>query len=124
MEEVERPENDEASTKFIITLDINQIENLYTIEEGFYLNKICSGFDENWQNICFGEEMMSHFVNFCHRRFMLPPRFLQIVEKCCKYTQSRLKDYLVMTLPLFQRKGYQLHLLFRATRWHFKVVSV
>ena len=69
----------------VISLDLAQIENMYTIEENAYIARMNFIFDHKWKSLSFGEEKMSLFISFCSQRFYLPPRFMYLLESTKKY---------------------------------------
>ena len=65
---------------FVVSLNIGEIENIYSVEEGLYFDNVRAVFDQKWNTIPFGEEMMSHFIGFCKQRHQLPARFFQLIN--------------------------------------------
>ena len=70
--------------EFIVSLNIEEIENMYTMEEATYFDKVLGVFDKKWNAIPFGEEMMWHFMKFCKTRHDLPPIFFQLIDSQLK----------------------------------------
>ena len=66
--------------EIILSLNIEELENIFTVEEGNYFVKLRAGFDQKWNTIPIGEEMMSHFINFCKKNHQLPARFFQFMN--------------------------------------------
>lgn len=65
---------------FVVSLNIGDIENLFTIEEGMYFENVRAIFEQKWNAIPFGEEMMNHLIGFCRQRHNLPLRFFQLIN--------------------------------------------
>ena len=65
---------------FVVSLDIKEIENMYTVEEGKYFENLRTSFYQKWNMIPLGEEMMSLIIKFCRQRYQLPSRFFQLFE--------------------------------------------
>ena len=78
-EKVEEDVEDECN-ELVISLNIEEIENIYTIEEATYFDKVQAVFKEKWNAIPLGEEMMLHYIEFCKTRHFLPPRFFQLIN--------------------------------------------
>ena len=72
------------ATEFVVSLDIKEIENIFTIEEGKYFDNVRAVFNQNWNMIPFGEEMLTLYINFCKQRHQLPVRFFQLLENQLK----------------------------------------
>ena len=64
----------------MISLNIEEIENIYTMEEATYFDKVQAVFKDKWNAIPLGEEMMWHYIEFCKTRHFLPPRFFQLIN--------------------------------------------
>ena len=63
------------TNEFVFSLNIEEIENIFTIEEEIYFKNLHTTFDQKWNAVPFGEEMMNHFIGFCRQRQNLPSRF-------------------------------------------------
>ena len=68
------------ASDLVVSLNIGEIENIYSVEEGLYFDNVRAVFDQKWNTIPFGEEMMSHFIGFCQQRHQLPARFFQLIN--------------------------------------------
>ena len=68
------------TNEFVVSLNIGDIENIFTMEEGIYFENVRAVFEQKWNAIPFGEEMMNHFIGFCKQRHNLPTRFFQLVN--------------------------------------------
>ena len=73
-------QNKYRASEFVVSLNIHEIENLFTVEEGIYFDNVRAVFDQKWNTITFGEEMMSHYIGFCKQRHQLPTRFFQLIN--------------------------------------------
>jgi len=69
---------------FVISFNIEEIETLYTNEEAKYFDKFQSNFGDKWNAIPFGEEMMSHYIQFGQRKQELNPRFFELINNQLK----------------------------------------
>ena len=68
-------ENESNVQELVISLGIKELENIYTFEEGKYLDNLLILFNEKWRAIPFGEEMMWIFMDFCQKKDVLPLNF-------------------------------------------------
>lgn len=68
------------TNEFVVSLNIGDIENIFTMEEGIYFDNVRAVFEQKWNAIPFGEEMMNHFIGFCRQRHNLPARFFQLIN--------------------------------------------
>ena len=68
------------SSDLVVSLNIGEIDNIYSVEEGLYFENVRAVFDQKWNTIPFGEEMMSHFIGFCKQRHKLPARFFKLIN--------------------------------------------
>jgi len=68
------------ANEFVVSLNIGDIENIFTMEEGIYFENVRGIFEQKWNAIPFGEEMMNHYIGFCKQRHNLPPRFFQLIN--------------------------------------------
>ena len=66
--------------EILISLNIDEIENMFTIEEEKYFENSLADFTEKWRAIPFGEEMMSHFMKFCETRHTLSTKFFMLIN--------------------------------------------
>ena len=73
-------QNSCQTNEFVVSLNIGDIENIFTMEEGIYFENVRAVFEQKWNAIPFGEEMMNHFIGFCKQRHNLPARFFQLVN--------------------------------------------
>ena len=72
--------NKSPATEFVVSLNITEIENILTIEEAKYFDNLQTVFDQRWNMIPLGEEMMSLIIKFCKQRHQLPVQFFQLFE--------------------------------------------
>ena len=70
----------EQEKDILISLNIDEIENIFTIEEEKYFENSLAVFNENWRAIPFGEEIMSHYMKFCDTRHTLSPKFFLLIN--------------------------------------------
>ena len=70
----------EKEQEILISLNIDEIENMFTIEEEKYFENSLADFTEKWRAIPFGEEMMSHFMKFCETRHTLSTKFFMLIN--------------------------------------------
>ena len=73
-------QEDEQEKEILISLNIDEIENIFTMEEEKYFENSLAVFNEKWRAIPFGEEMMSHFMKFCETRHTLSPKFFLLIN--------------------------------------------
>jgi len=79
-EHIEEKENIGTDENLVLSLNIAEIENMFTIEEERYLGKCVGDFTERWQEIPFGEEFVSEFVTFSDKRQTLSQTFFPVVN--------------------------------------------
>ena len=73
-------QEDEQEKEILISLNIDEIENIFTMEEEKYFENSLAVFNEKWRAIPFGEEMMSHFMKFCETRHTLSTKFFMLIN--------------------------------------------
>ena len=73
----EDPMNTEPDTASVVTVSLNvaEIENLFSIEEGKYFEHSLGHFVRAWTAISLGEKFMNMYTIFCRKRFELSPKF-------------------------------------------------
>ena len=79
-EKVKEDDFRSKANELVISLNIEEIENIYTMEEATYFDKVQAVFKDKWNAIPLGEEMMWHYIEFCKTRHFLPPRFFQLIN--------------------------------------------
>ena len=62
----EKEEEQEETMK--ISLNIQEIENMFTIEEETYVLNMHNQFNKTWQGISLGEKFTNETVQFCQNR--------------------------------------------------------
>ena len=62
-----------------LSLNVVELENLFTHEEKKYFSHSLRQFVGSWQAIHFGEELMNMYVSFCQNKGMLPFKFISIL---------------------------------------------
>ena len=74
-----KSEVDEKEEDIIIPLNIEFLENLYTMEERNFFSNYLSEFKRNW-SLSFGEEMMGTYITFCKKRQEIPFKFIETMN--------------------------------------------
>ena len=71
----------------VVTLSLNvlELENLFTHEERKYFGHSLSQFVGSWQEVHFGEEFMTMYTNFCQYRAMLPSKFISCISRAIRW---------------------------------------
>ena len=59
------------------SIDIKEIENMYSQVEKDFVDLLGSKFKEKWSGINFGHELLGVFANWCIRGGNIPPEFFQ-----------------------------------------------
>jgi len=72
--------NTNNTNDFVLSMNIKQLENMLTMEEGIYFENVIGQFQQKWNSVPFGEEMMGHFIRFCIKRQTLPPIFFKLIK--------------------------------------------
>ena len=65
-------------------LNLQEIENLYTMEEAGYFNRLMNTFYDNWKLVSFGPEFMNSFINWTKNPGPLTPNYF---KNCHKVTR-------------------------------------
>ena len=85
VEEVEGFDDDAEHIQIVSSLTIQEIENMYTMEEETYLKKMMRSFYENWKAISFGPEIMEFYIDFCRNPKTLPGNYFTENNKITRY---------------------------------------
>ena len=72
--------NTNNTNDFVLSMNIKQLENMLTMEEGIYFENVIGQFQQKWNSVPFGEEMMGHFIRFCIKKQTLPPIFFKLIK--------------------------------------------
>ena len=67
-----------------LSLNIVELENLFTHEERKYFSQSLSQFVNSWQAIHFGEQFMSMYTSFCQNKGMLPFKFISFISSALR----------------------------------------
>eukprot|EP00090_Calanus_glacialis_P029807 TRINITY_DN4788_c0_g1_i1.p1 TRINITY_DN4788_c0_g1~~TRINITY_DN4788_c0_g1_i1.p1 ORF type:complete len:271 (-),score=57.40 TRINITY_DN4788_c0_g1_i1:126-938(-) len=94
VEEVEGFDDDAEHIQIVSSLTIQEIENMYTMEEETYLKKMMRSFYENWKAISFGPEIMEFYIDFCRNPKTLPGNYF---TENNKVTRERLLNSICAT---------------------------
>ena len=92
----------------VIPLNIEILENLYTIEEKNVFSNFLSEFKSHWL-MSFGEEMMNNYISFCNRRQAISPHFMKTMNNHLRVRV--IKCFKIMNNQLEIPQQVQLHLL-------------
>ena len=87
-ENVEEDFADIENINFDCMLTIQDIENIYTVEEGLYRKKMMNTFYDNWKLVSYGPKIMNFYINFCQNPGALPQKYLKDNNKVSRYTPS------------------------------------
>ena len=49
----------------VISLSINELENIYTLEEEKYLDQVLNLFDEKWNSVSLDDHTVNQTINYC-----------------------------------------------------------
>ena len=63
-----------------LSLNVAELENLFTHEERKYFSHSLSQFVGAWKAIDFGEQFMNMYVSFCQNKGMLPIKFISFIS--------------------------------------------
>ena len=61
-----------------LSLNVVELENIFTHEERKYFGHSLSHFVGSWRSINFGETIINMYVNFCQNKGMLPSKFISL----------------------------------------------
>ena len=59
-----------------LSLNVVELENIFTHEERKYFDHSLSQFVGSWRSIHFGEKIINMYVNFCQNKGMIPSKFI------------------------------------------------
>ena len=78
----EDEEFDEYGENNVVKLSLNvvELENLFTHEERKYFSHSLNQFVGSWKAIDFGEQFMNMYVSFCQNKGMLPIKFISFIS--------------------------------------------
>eukprot|EP00092_Neocalanus_flemingeri_P018843 GFUD01020402.1.p1 GENE.GFUD01020402.1~~GFUD01020402.1.p1 ORF type:complete len:270 (+),score=60.73 GFUD01020402.1:264-1073(+) len=93
-EETEGFSNDTEHFDIVSSLTIQEIENMYTMEEETYFKNTVNTFYKNWKAISFGPEIMGFFIDFCQKPRTLPVNYF---TENNKVTRERLLNCICST---------------------------
>ena len=111
-------EEEEETMK--ISLNIQEIENIFTMEEETYVINIHKQFNTHWQGISLGEKFTNETVQFCkdRPRYKLSKEFFWAVDMANKYVSPLLLKNIELTMNgYFQREGFSFHFNSRTNEW-------
>ena len=77
-ENIDEDFEDFDNIDFDSLLTIQDIENLYTVEEGLYLKKMMTTFYDNYKLFNYGPKLMSSYIHFCRSSGPLPQNYINI----------------------------------------------
>ena len=80
-------EEEEEEETMKISLNIQEIENIFTMEEETYVINIHKQFNTHWQGISLGEKFTNETVQFCkdRPRYKFSKEFFWTVDMANKY---------------------------------------
>ena len=84
-EHIEEEENEKEVKKVVISLQIGEIENIFTLEEDRYFDKSLRDFTEKWRSVPFGEEMMGEYNKFSETRQILSTKFFLLINSQLRF---------------------------------------
>ena len=67
-----------------LSLNVVELENLFTLEERKYFGHSLGQFVGSWQAIHFGEQFMNMYVSFCQNKGMLPFKFISFISSALR----------------------------------------
>jgi hypothetical protein len=76
-ENVDEDFADIENIDFECLLTVQDIESIYTVEEGLYLKKMMTTFYDNWKLVSYGPEIMNFYMNFSRNPGALPQNYLK-----------------------------------------------
>ena len=74
-----RTELEIQTDQMMISLNVEQLENLFTQEEDNFFQHSLANFSSNWQAISQGSEVMTMYCAFCQNPQTLSPRFMTLL---------------------------------------------
>ena len=77
VENIEEKVEESLDIDFVCSLTIQEIENMYTLEEEAYFKNIIVTFDTAWKSVSFGPEIMDFYIGFCKKPRALPSNYFQ-----------------------------------------------
>ena len=77
VENIEEKVDESSDIDFVCSLTIQEIENMYTLEEEAYFKNIIVTFDTAWKSVSFGPEIMDFYIGFCNKPRALHADYFQ-----------------------------------------------
>ena len=84
-EHIEEEDNEKEVKEVVISLQIGEIENIFTLEEDRYFDKSLQDFTEKWRSVPFGEEMMGEYNKFSETRQILSTKFFLLINSQLRF---------------------------------------
>ena len=67
-----------------LSLNVVEVENLFTHEEEKYFSHSLGQFVGSWHAIHLGEQLMNMYVTFCQNKEMLPSKFISFMSRALR----------------------------------------
>ena len=67
-----------------LSLNVAELENLFTLEEKKYFAHSLSQFVGAWKSVSFGEKFINMYTSFCQNKGMLPYEFLKLINSALR----------------------------------------
>ena len=84
-EHIEEKDNEKKVKEIVISLQIREIENIFTLEEDRYFDNSLRDFTEKWRSVPFGEEMMGEYNKFSETRQILSTKFFLLINSQLRF---------------------------------------
>ena len=85
-------EVDTMLLKTLNTIDIKEIENMYTIEEQSYIQFIGKKFRDNWCEVNVGPDVMREYIAWCRKDGPLSQEMFQVVSRATRERFTRMVE--------------------------------
>ena len=82
VENIEEKVEEYLDIDFVCSLTIQEIENMYTLEEEEYFKNIIVTFDTAWKCVSFGPEIMYFYLGFCKKTKGIASKLFQTKPQC------------------------------------------
>eukprot|EP00092_Neocalanus_flemingeri_P003613 GFUD01003877.1.p1 GENE.GFUD01003877.1~~GFUD01003877.1.p1 ORF type:complete len:682 (+),score=79.52 GFUD01003877.1:382-2427(+) len=81
------------ASEMLKNFNFDIMQDLYTNEEHCHVERIVSVWQEKWDELSFGQDIVGTYIGFCHNRNEFPAQFfklinLQIRERCLSFVCS------------------------------------
>ena len=68
------------ASEMLQNFNFDIMQDLYTNEENNHVERIVEVWQDKWDEINFGQDIVGQYISFCHSRVELPAQFFKMVN--------------------------------------------